>query len=116
MSADFMPPLEQLPQRTATQLKNEWAEIVREMGKFGSVAITDHGQIGMVLMDAEVYRKISTLVEQNVQYGDASLTTISATFDQRLASFKSEGIRDRVDGVMSARGRIRRRPKAGPAY
>lgn len=116
MPADFMPPLEQLPQRTAAKLKNEWVEIVREMAKFGSVAITDHGQVGMVVMDAEVYRKMYALMEQSGRCSEAALAKISAMFDQRLASFESEGIRDRVDDIMSARGRTRHRPKAGPTF
>ena len=117
MPADIVvPSLEKLPQRNATQVKNKWADVVREVRKLGSVAVTQHNQVEMVVMDAETYQKISALAEEARAHSEARLAELSADFDRRLASFKTEGIRDRVESVMSARGRIKRPPKAGTIY
>lgn len=117
MPADIIiPSLEKLPQRNATQVKNKWADVVREVRKLGSVAVTQHNQVEMVVMNAETYQKISALAEEARARSEAGLAELSADFDRRLASFKTEGIRDRVESVMSARGRIKRPPKAGATY
>lgn len=117
MPADIIvPSLEKLPQRNATQVKNKWADVVREVRKLGSVAVTQHNQVEMVVMNAETYQKISALAEEARAHSEARLAELSADFDRRLASFKTEGIRDRVESVMSARGRIKRPPKAGTTY
>lgn len=117
MPADIIiPSLEKLPQRNATQVKNKWADVVREVRKLGSVAVTQHNQVEMVVMNAETYQKISALAEEARTRSEARLAELSADFDRRLASFKTEGIRDRVESVMSARGRIKRPPKAGDTY
>ncbi len=116
MPADIIPSLQKLPQRSATQVKNKWAEVVREVRKLGSVAVTQHSQVEMVVMDAETYQKISALAEEARADSEAKLAELTADFDRRLASFKTEGIRDRVEDVMSARGRIKRPAKAGTTY
>lgn len=116
MPADIIPSLKTLPQRSATQVKNRWADVVREVRKFGSVAITQHNQVEMVVMDAETYQKISAHAEEARARGEVGLAALSDDFDRRLASFKTDGIRDRVENVMSARGRIKRPAKAGATY
>lgn len=116
MPADIIPSLKTLPQRSATQVKNRWADVVREVRKLGSVAITQHNQVEMVVMSAESYQKISAHAEEVRARGEAGLAALSDDFDRRLASFKTDGIRDRVESVMSARGRIKRPAKAGATY
>jgi PHD/YefM family antitoxin component YafN of YafNO toxin-antitoxin module len=117
MPADIViPSLEKLPQRSAMQVKNKWADVVREVLRLGSVAVTQHNQIEMVVMNAETYQKISALAEEAQARSEASLAELSADFDRRLASFNTEGIRERVESVMSARGRIKRPAKAGDTY
>src|SRR3546814_9935988 len=91
MPADnIIPSLEQLPQRNATQVKNKWADVVREVRKLGSVAVTQHNQVEMVVMDAETYQKISALAEEARARSEAGLAELSADFDRRLASFKTD--------------------------
>ena len=116
MPADIIPSLNTLPQRSATQVKNRWADVVRDVRKLGSVAITQHNQVEMVVMNAEIYQKIVAHTEEARVRGEAGLTTLSDDFDRRLESFKTDGIRDRVESVMSARGRIKRPAKAGTTY
>lgn len=40
MLADVVPHLENLPQHNSAQVKNNWADFVREVRKTGSVVIT----------------------------------------------------------------------------
>jgi PHD/YefM family antitoxin component YafN of YafNO toxin-antitoxin module len=116
MPSDTIPSLKTLPQRSATQVTNRWAYVVRDVRKLGSVAITQHNQVEMVVMDAETYQKISAHAEEVRARSEAGLAELSDDFDRRLASLKADGIRDRVEKVMSARGRIKRPAKAGDTY
>lgn len=113
---DIVPLLEQLPQRTAQQLMQEWTETVREVRELGTIAVTERGQVEMVMMDAETYWNISAFAAEVRPATEASLAELSADFDRRLASFKTEGIRNKVSDVLSQRGHIKHQPKAGPTY
>jgi len=97
-------------------VKNRWVDVVREVRKLGSVAITQHNQVEMVVMDAKTYQKLAAHTEEARARSEAGLAELSADFDRRLASFEADGIRDRVENVISARGRIKRRGKAGATY
>jgi prevent-host-death family protein len=108
--------LKALPRRSATQIKNKWADVVRDVRKLGSVAITQHNQVEMVVMSAETYQKIYARAEEARVRDEASLTELSADFDRRLESLKADGISERVEKVMSARGRIKHPAKAGTTY
>jgi len=50
--AAVWPPLDQLPRQNASQVKNRWGEVVRQVRQSGSVAITHHANVEMVLLDA----------------------------------------------------------------
>jgi hypothetical protein len=41
---------------------------------------------------------------------------LQAEWDQRLACLNEPGASERVDAVMDARGRMKKRPIAGPTY
>ena len=116
MPADDLPRIEDLPQRNATQVKNRWADLVREVRAAGSVAVTQHDRVEMVVMDAATYRKAAAMAEDAKVRQQATLAELSAEFDRRLAALKSPETRGRVEAVMAARGRAKRRPKAGPSF
>ena len=78
MSADDLRQIEDLPQRTATQVKNRWADLVREVRVAGSVAVTQHDRVEMVVMDAATYRKAAALAEDAKARQQATLAELSA--------------------------------------
>jgi hypothetical protein len=116
MPTDSLPRIEGLPQRTATQVKNQWAALVRQVHAVGSVAVTQHDRVEMVVMDVATYQKIAAVAENAERRRQAALTELSAEFDRRLATLKSSETRDRIEAVMGARGRTKRRPKAGASF
>jgi hypothetical protein len=116
MTADDLPRIEDLPQRTATQVKNKWADLVRDVRAAGGVAVTQHDRVEMVVMDAATYQKLATLAEDAKERRRAALAELSAEFDRRLATLRSAETRSRVDAVMASRGRSKRRPKAGVSF
>lgn len=115
MPAD-LPRLEDLPQRNATEVKNKWGDLVRAVRAAGSVAVTQHDRIEMVVMDAATYRTMAALAEDAGERRQAVLAELSAEFDRRLAALKSPETRGRAEAVMAARGRSKRRPKAGASF
>ena len=116
MDTDDLPRIENLPQRNATQVKNKWADLVREVRASGSVAVTRHNRVEMVVMDAATYRKLAALAGDAAERRQAALAELSAKFDRRLAALKSSETRGRVEAVMAARGRTKHRPKAGVSF
>lgn len=70
----------------------------------------------MVVMDADTYRKISALAEEERVRSEAALIKLSAEYDHHLSALQAEGVHDRIDDVMSAHGHIKDRPKAGNTY
>ena len=115
MPAD-LPRIEDLPQRNATEVKNRWGDLVREVRAAGSVAVTHHDRIEMVVVDAATYRKLAAFAEDAKARRQAALAELSAEFDRRLAALKGPETRGRVGAVMAARGRTKRRPKAGVSF
>ena len=115
MPADDLPRIEDLPQRSATQVKNK-SDLVRAVRAAGGVAVTQHDRVEMVVMDAATYRTVAALAEDAKARQQATLTDLSAEFDRRLAALKSPETRGRVEAVMAARGRAKRRAKAGASF
>ncbi len=108
--------LEDLPRLSATQVKNRWGDLVREVRSSGSVAVTSNDRTEMVVVDAGKYREMSAIVEATEQRRQAALGELTAEFERRLASLQAPDTRKRMDAVMAARGRPKVRPKAGPSY
>jgi len=85
---------------------------MRDVRKKGVVAITHHGEIELVMMSIGEYRQrtanFPTQAEQK-----ARLAELTAEFDRRLASVRDPDARKRIDAAMDARGKTKRRPKAG---
>jgi hypothetical protein len=110
------PRIEALPRRNATQVKNKWSDLVRLVRASGSVAITNHDQIEVVVVEAGKYRQMAALVEGAEQRGQATLAELTAEFDQRLAALTAPDAHARMDATMASRGRVMPRPKAGSSF
>jgi hypothetical protein len=115
MCEDDLPRIEGLPRRTATDVKKKFAEVMREVREASVVAITLGGKIETILIDATVYKKVTNpyAAEANDPHPQASLAELTAEFDRRLAVLQSPEARDRVDAMMDAGGKTKRRPTAG---
>jgi hypothetical protein len=116
MLSNLVPSLEKLPQSTVTRAEVDWLGLVRDVSECGITAVMQADEVAVVVMSADIYRKIYTLAEQVRAREKEELAQFSAEFNKRLASFQDEDFRNKVDEVFAAEGHIRSRPKAGPTY
>jgi len=111
-----LPQIEELPRRNATEVKNKWGDLVREVRANGSVAVTHHDKVEMVVVEAARYREMAALVDDIDARRRSALADLAAEFDRHLAALKAPDARRRVDAAMASRGRATPRPKAGASF
>lgn len=115
MIAD-LPQLEELPRQTASAVKNKWREVVREVRETGSVAITNHSAVEVVLVNAEAYRQLAASAAALKEREASVLAQLSAQFDQRLATLQAPQAARQAAAVFQRKGRLSTRPKAGSTF
>lgn len=111
-----LPNLEDLPRQTASDVKNKWREVVREVRATGSVAITNHSSVEVVLVDADAYRQLAASAAAFKERETLILDQLSAQFKERLASLQAPDAGAKAAAVFQRRGRLSSRPKAGTAF
>lgn len=109
-------PVEDLPRRNATEVKNKWGDLVRQVRAHGSVAVTSHDKVEMVVVEVGRYREMAAVVEGVQGRRQAALDELAAEFDQRLAALKAPDAKGRLDAALASKGRVRPRPKAGASF
>lgn len=57
-----LPLIEELLRWNATEAKNRWGGLVREARALGAIAITSHGYVEMVVIEAGKYRELVALL------------------------------------------------------
>lgn len=114
--AALPPTLDQLPRQTASHVKNKWRDVVREVRQAGSVAITNHSQVEMVLVDAATYQQLTAGAAALQEREQSVLDRLAAQFDQRLAVLQQPDAAQKVAAVFASKGRLARRPKAGATF
>ncbi|WP_431112925.1 type II toxin-antitoxin system prevent-host-death family antitoxin [Variovorax paradoxus] len=82
-----LPHLDDLSRQNASQVKNRWGEVVRQVQQSGSAAVTNHSTVEMVLLTAATYnqlvegrRRASSRCSTN---SDADSTSDSGRFTSR---------------------------------
>src|SRR5215472_768844 len=96
--------VEDLPRRNATEVKNRWGDLVREVRAHGSVAVTNHDKVEMVVVEVSRYREMAAVVEGARGRQQAALAELAEEFDRRLAALKAPDARERVDRAMMSKG------------
>lgn len=111
-----LPLPEHLPTRSASQVKNQWGDVVRQVRESGTVAITHHANVEMVLIDTATYRRLAEDVRAINAKEISSLDALDRAFQDRLAVLQRSDASERVDELVAARGKSGRRPKAGASF
>ena len=112
-----LPNLDDLPRHNASHVKNRWGDVVRQVRHSGSVAITHHAAVEMVLLDAAVYQQMAQDLQAIQAREQTVLDALAERFDTRLAALQQPGAGERVTALMEAAGRLAApRPKAGAAF
>ncbi|MCB1975358.1 MAG: type II toxin-antitoxin system prevent-host-death family antitoxin [Burkholderiaceae bacterium] len=105
-----------LPRQSASQVKNKWGEVVRQVREVGSVAITNHSAVEMVLVDAATYRQLTAGMTALQARERAVLDDLTGRFDARLAALQEPQAPVRVAGLFAAQGQGAARPRAGSTF
>jgi len=111
-----LPSLDQLPRQNASQVKNKWGEVVRLVHQSGSVAITNHSAVEMVLLDASTYRSLADEILALKAREQTVLYDLTERFNARLEVLQSADAADKVTALFDAKGKLTKRPKAGASY
>jgi prevent-host-death family protein len=111
-----LPKLEDLPRQTASDVKNKWREVVREVRESGSIAITNHSSVEVVLVDAQAYRQLAASAAALKEREASVLDELSAQFDRRLASLQAPDAGRKAAAVFKRKGKLSTRPKAGTSF
>ncbi|MEA9391913.1 hypothetical protein SJI19_15405 [Acerihabitans sp. TG2] len=108
--------VDDLPRQNATQVKNKWGDVVRLVHQAGSVAITNHSVVEMVMLDIETYRRLAAALDRVNAQEKTVVDELAERFNARLAVLNETGAAERVDALFAAKGQLKRRPKAGESY
>ncbi len=111
-----LPLLDDLPRQAASSVKNKWSELTRLVRQRGSVAITNHSQVEMVVIDVDAYEKLTAEIQALKAREQAALDELGARFEQRLAALQAPQAHAAVAGLLQKKGRATRRPKAGQSF
>jgi prevent-host-death family protein len=111
-----LPQLEDLPRQTASDVKNKWRQVVREVREAGSVAITNHAAVEVVLVNADAYRQLAASAAALKERDAAALDKLSAQFNERLAGLQAPDAGKKAAAVFKRKGRLATRPKAGASF
>ena len=111
-----MPLLDDLPRHSASSVKNKWREVVREVRETGSVAITNHSTVEMVLVDAATYQQLAASAEALKAREQSVLDQLNTQFNQRLAGLQAPDAADKLDALFKRQGKLVQRPRAGTSF
>ena len=76
-----LPEIEDLLRWKAREAKNRWCGPVREARVLGAMAITSHGHVEMVIIEAGKYRELVALLRAAEERRKAALADLAADFD-----------------------------------
>jgi len=108
--------LESLPSQKSSQVKNKWGDVVRQVQDHGSLAITNHSTVELVLLTAGTYQSLLDLVDRLQTRERSDLDELSAQFKTRLEALQRPQARDRLAGVLRSKGKAKKAPRAGKSF
>ncbi len=111
-----LPSLDELPRQNASQVKNKWGDVVRLVQQSGSVAITNHSAVEMVLLNASTYRLLTQEILALKAREQSVLTELAERFNARLAVLQTSDAADKVTALFESKGKLAKRPKAGASF
>ncbi|MDQ0044540.1 type II toxin-antitoxin system prevent-host-death family antitoxin [Variovorax boronicumulans] len=114
--AAVLPSLNDLPRQNASHVKNRWGDVVRQVQQSGSVAVTNHSTVEMVLLTAATYNQLVEDAQALKAREQSVLDELGRRFDARLGVLQQPDASAKVGGLFSAKGKLARRPKAGETF
>jgi prevent-host-death family protein len=114
--AAVLPSLNELPRQNASHVKNRWGDVVRQVQESGSVAVTNHSTVEMVLLTAATYNQLVEDAQAQKAREQSVLEELGRRFDARLSVLQQPDAAQKVGSLLAAKGKLGRRPKAGDTF
>lgn len=114
--AAVLPSLNELPRQNASHVKNRWGDVVRQVQESGSVAVTNHSTVEMVLLTAATYNQLVEDAHAQKAREQSVLEELGRRFDARLSVLQQPDAAQKVGSLLAAKGKLGRRPKAGDTF
>lgn len=108
--------VDQLPRANASQVKNKWGEVVRQVHQIGTLAITSHSAVEMVMLDVATYRALTESFMQLKAREQSVLDELTQRFNKRLEALSLSNASQNALALLDGRGALKRRPKAGESF
>ena len=111
-----LPGLDELPRQNASQVKNKWGEVVRLVQELGSVAVTNHSAVEMVLIRAATYRQLVQEISALNAREQVVLDELASRFNSHLAALQQPDAARKVKALLAVKGKLTKRPRAGASF
>jgi len=108
--------LDALPRQKSTQVKNKWGDVVRQVHDQGSLAITSHSSVELVMLSAGVYQSLLDTIEKLQARERAELDALSEQFKARLETLQQPQAHDRLARMLASKGKAKKAPIAGKTF
>ncbi len=107
--------IHEMPHQSATQVKNKWGEVARQVIKSGSLAITNHANVEMVIIEASVYQELVDQLKSLKDKEHSDLEALTERFNQQLQALQAPNAQEKLVELLQIKGKSSR-PKAGASY
>jgi hypothetical protein len=108
--------LDDMPHRPVSQFAG-WRELAQSARANGGVAITEAGHVELVVLTATQYQQMAELAGKQAALAPSpALEALEARYTERLSALQAPDMRDRVNGLLKAKGRFSTAPMAGESF
>jgi len=108
--------IDALPRREATEVKNKWGVVTRQVKAVGRIAITNRKEVELVVMSAEEYRRLMVKVGEAESQQQRTLAQLTARFEEKLSNLQNPGAPKRLDNFFATEGQAAAGPIAGADF
>ena len=117
MSAVRPQALEALPRTPASDVKKlGWRGVMREVGRSGSVVVTNHDRPEAVILSLDGYRALVLAAEAALRPERSALDELRSAFDQRLAALAAPDAGERLRDVFAQPAALGGAVRAGDSH
>ena len=117
MSAVRPQALDDLPRTPASDVKKlGWRGVMREVGRTGSVVVTNHDRPEAVILSLDEYRALVSAAEATLRSSRSALEVLRSDFDQRLAALATPDAGERLRDVLAQPTALGGAVRAGEGY
>lgn len=117
MSVARLQTVDELPRTPASDVKRlGWRGVMREVGRTGSVVVTNHDRPEAVILSLDEYRALVLAAEAALRSSRSALDTLRNDFDQRLASLTEPDAGDCLRAVLAQPAALAGQVRAGQGH